>query len=199
MNKFTIFSCFLALLSISCNTKWPSPQEQLPYNGEINDDGNPLKIASKKKYLEELYFAAPGANVDSIRAENRKRNIALKRSKQGIQDRSAAEVFANGLLTATWYERGPKNEAGDMRVIDFVPSNESLYAISTVGHLWKGNLNGQTWTLLNDDIRFEPDEIEVLPHNGANRLFAIYGTGVDDKKVRYSDDEGQTWTKGNGF
>lgn len=200
MHNLKVLFCCVALSWIACNHNPSSPLPPLPYGGEINDDGDPLKIANKKKYLEERYFAAPGTNVDSIRAENRRRNIALKKARrQGAQSRSVSEVFANGQLTATWHERGPKNEAGDMRVIDFVPASEDLYTISTVGHLWKGNLNGQAWTLLNDDIQFEPDEIEVLPHNGGNRIFAIYGSGTDDKKIRYSDNEGQTWTTGTGF
>lgn len=199
MNKIVLILSAISLFGLACHNITDSNQPPLPHNGEINDDGDPLKIANKKKYLEQLYFAAPGTNVDSIRAENRQRNIALKKAQQGAQSRSVGESFANGQLLATWHERGPKNEAGDMRVIDFVPSTEELYAISTVGHLWKGNLNGLTWSLLNDDIQFEPDEIEVLPHNGGKRIFAIYGAGTDDKKIRYSDNEGQTWTTGTGF
>ena len=152
MNNLTILSCCITLSWAACNHN-PSPNlPPLPYGGEINDDGDPLKIANKKKYLEERYFAAPGTNVDSIRAENRRRNIALKKARQqGLQSRSVSEVFANGQLTATWHERGPKNEAGDMRVIDFVPASEDLYTISTVGHLWKGNLNGQKVTTINSE------------------------------------------------
>jgi hypothetical protein len=154
----------------------------------------------KAIYRRELYFAAEGTNVDSIRYENWKQNYRFKQSlRSNLSLRSGMESFAGGLIQATWHERGPNNEAGDMREVDFLPSNESLYAISTAGHLWKGNLNGLDWTLLNDNVRFQPDELEVVPHNGGTRIFAIFGSGVDDKKIRYSDDEGQNWTTGTGF
>lgn len=176
------------------------PAPHTPENIKSVDEGKISEDSLKKIYREQLYFAAPGTNVDSIRHDNWKRTYALKQSlRTSAGSRSVSESFANGLIEGTWHERGPVNEAGDMRVIDFLPATESLYALSTVGHLWKGNLNGAPWTLLNDDIQFKPDEIEVLPHNGGTRIFAVYGTGVDDKKIRYSDDEGQSWTTGTGF
>lgn len=171
-----------------------------PESAEMTEEGKALGDSLKAIYDQELYFAAEGTNVDSIRYENWKQNYGLKQSlRSKVSLRAGMESFAGGLIQATWHERGPNNEAGDMREIDFLPSNESLYAISTAGHLWKGTLSGSNWALLNDGIRFEPDELEVLPHNGGTRIFAIFGTGVDDKKIRYSDDNGQTWTTGRGF
>lgn len=199
--KSLILPCFLLLLGMGAcqwqNNHFPA---FTPENIEATDEGKRLEDSLKKEYRAQLYFAAPGTNVDSIRYENWLRNVALKQARRNeVTSRGAAEMFANGLIEASWHERGPSNEAGDLRVVDFDPATEDLYAISTVGHFWKGNLNGVTWNLLNDDIRFEPDEIAVLPHNGGKRLFAIYGTGVDDKKIRFSDDQGQTWTTGTGF
>jgi hypothetical protein len=199
--KNPLLRCFLLLLGIgACQLETNREPSVKPENIESTDEGKRLEDSLKKEYRAQLYFAAPGTNVDSIRHENWLRNMELKQARRTeAASRSVTEIFAGGLIEATWHERGPTNEAGDMRVIDFDPATEDFYAISTVGHLWKGNLNGNTWNLLNDDIRFEPDEIAVLPHNGAQRLFAIYGTGVDDKKIRYSDNQGQTWTTGTGF
>ena len=193
----------LAIILLWLSACTPSGDKQFdplaPENYE-NFERSALKDSLKKEYLSKLYYAVPGTNVDSIRAENRKRNYAIKQARKlEVGSRFLSETFANGQLEATWHERGPNNEAGDMREIDFDPATETFYALSTVGHLWKGTLTGQNWTLLRDDIRFETDEIEVLPHNGGHRIFAIYGTGVDDKKVRYSDDEGLSWTTGTGF
>ncbi len=191
--------CLLSILC--CKSKSDNSLGILnPEGDESTKEGKMQKDSAKELYKAELYFAATGTNVDSIRKENGRRNLALKQLKRKqMQSRTGAELFADGLIEATWHERGPDNEAGDMRVIDFDPATEDFYAISTVGHLWKGNLDGQTWSLLRDDINFEPDEIEVLPHNGGNRLFAIYGNGIDDKKIKYSDDEGKNWTSGTGF
>ncbi len=185
----------------TCQYPQQQPMDQAkPETNELTEAGKDLEDSLKAVYRRELYFAAPGTNVDSIRHQNWLLNYQHKQEMRAqVSPRSGEESFAGGLLQATWHERGPNNEAGDMREIDFLPGNEALYALSTEGHLWKGNLNGATWALLNDDIQFEPDEIEVVPHNGGTRIFAIYGLGTDDKVIRYSDDEGQNWTKGTGF
>ncbi len=165
-----------------------------------SDEDDPLKDSLKQVFLDNLYFAAEGTNVDSIRYSNRQQIIKVKQQRRNTaESRTAAETFADGDIEGTWHERGPDNEAGDMRVIDYVPSLDRFYAISSVGHLWKGSTAGDDWTLLNDDIDFENDFIKVLPHNGGTRIFAAYGTSSEDKVIRYSDDEGQTWTKGTGF
>lgn len=191
------FCALLLVILMSCNgTKKQEGVDHKPEPIEEESQNDSLRNI----YLKELYYAAPGTNVDSIRYASYLQNLELKAARKRMaKSRSGSESFANGLIDAEWHERGPNNEAGDMRVIDFLPNTEALYAISTVGHLWKGNLNGANWDKLNDDIRFEPTEIEVVPHNGGTRIFAIYGTGVDNKKIRFSDNEGVSWTTGTGF
>ena len=184
---------FLSCFQQSAETELPKPESVI-----MTEKDNP-RDSFKQDYKRKLYFAAPGTNVDSIREENWKRFRAIRQERRATASRSTSESFANGLLTATWHERGSTNEAGDMRVIDFYPATEDFYAISTVGHLWKGNLNGNTWTLLNDDIRFRTEEIAVMPHNSGVRIFAAYGTGTNNKKIRFSDDNGLNWTTGSGF
>ena len=184
-----LFSCFQQ----SSDTAMVKPESII-----LKEEDNP-QDTFKQEFLRKRYFAAPGTNVDSIRNENWKRFYAIKQTRRASTSRSTSESFANGLLTATWHERGSSNEAGDLRVIDFYPATEDFYAISTVGHLWKGNLNGATWTKLNDDIRFRTEEIAVLPHNSGVRIFAAYGSDTDNKKIRFSDDNGLNWTTGSGF
>ncbi|MCB0652406.1 MAG: T9SS type A sorting domain-containing protein [Saprospiraceae bacterium] len=194
------FISLLLILGTACNQVNLNPEVLSKPDGyEGAQEEEMQKDSLREIYLKEVYFAAEGTNVDSIRSINRQNNYRQKQVMRSQTAFRSGETFANGLIEATWHERGPVNEAGDMREVDFLPSTEAIYGISTVGHLWKGNLNGLTWKLLNDDIQFEPDEIEVVPHNGGTRIFAIFGTGVDDKKIRYSDDEGQTWTTGTGF
>jgi photosystem II stability/assembly factor-like uncharacterized protein len=190
---------FIALLLTQCTSLPSLPESAENFENEEGGKENENHEDSLRNiYLKELYFAAPSTNVDSIRYENWKNNYALKQSLKGLSAGSRTS-FANGLISGDWHERGPTNEAGDMREVDFIPSTEALYALSTEGHLWKGNLNGITWNLLNDDIKFETNELEAVPNGAGTRIFAMYGTGIDDKVIRYSDDEGQSWTKGTGF
>lgn len=149
----------------------------------------------KLKYLDELYDAGPNVDIQELRFKNQEN---LKELKQ--KNASKSNVFANGNLTGEWFERGPNNEAGDLQDFDYDPVTDDIYAISVVGHLWKGNLDKRKWTLLNDQIRFNNNFFEhVKLPNGNDRILALYGSGEDAKKVRYSDDQGATWTIASGF
>ena len=194
----------LLILLLSCTVLGcfhPSNSSSNPPESEpVSDLDDPKRDSLKQVYLDQLYYATEGTNVDSIRHENWKNNYRIKQEKrQQAQFRTNTSSFANGKIEGAWYERGPDNEAGDMREIAYMPATDELYGLSSVGHLWKGTLAGNDWVLLNDDIQFEADVIQALPHNGGTRIFAIYGTGVDDKIIRYSDDNGLSWTKGTGF
>jgi hypothetical protein len=195
-----IFPTLLFLLIFSCsngpNQEFVGPRLTPEI---IGDDTDPVKDSLKKVFFEELYYADEGLNVDSIRYGNWRDFYDKNPLKNNQTSLRVNESFANGYLTATWHERGPNNEAGDLREVDFLPETEEIYGISSVGHLFKGSLDGGSWTVLRDDIRFKEFILEVVPNNGANRIFAVYGSGIDNKVIRYSDDEGQTWNKGVGF
>lgn len=200
MKSFPIFlAVFLVILFCGCE---PSHQEFHPLSESPgpSDLDDPLKDSLKQVFLDELYFAAAGLNVDSVRYANRIKNQKIKRERRAEAHlRNGSELFADGAIEAIWHERGPNNEAGDIRVVDYLAASDAIYAISSVGHLWKGSTAGNDWVLLNDDIQLHTDFIKVLPHNGGTRIFAAYGEGKDNKIIRYSDDEGRTWTKGTGF
>jgi hypothetical protein len=109
--------------------------------------------------MKTLYMAASGTDVDAIRAKNLEDRIAFRNSilLKNRNSRTSVESFADGLITATWHQRGPTNEAGDMQAIAYDSVTNNIYALSTygyygvngsgttgrAGHLWKGNLNGK--------------------------------------------------------
>ncbi|MEM1218580.1 MAG: T9SS type A sorting domain-containing protein [Bacteroidota bacterium] len=193
---------FLAVMLLSGCAESNSHESYVPTAKPtgLEEEEGPLKDSLKKVFFEQLYYAAEGTNVDSIRQENWKIQYQEKqRRKKESNSRTNEESFANEYITAIWHERGPDNEAGDMREVDFFQATEEIYGISTAGHLVKGQLDGSPWSILNHDIRFEREVLEVVPHNAGKRIFAVYGEDVENKEIRFSDDEGETWTKGTGF
>jgi hypothetical protein len=201
--KFLLNSLALSLLLLTACTENSNYQEYRPLSESPgpSDEDDPLRDSLKQAFFDQLYFAEEGLNVDSIRHLTWQKNYEIKQIRKRLVGdfRVNSEQFAEGRIEAIWHERGPNNEAGDVKVIDYVPSLNRFYVISSVGHLWTGTPAGDDWVLLNDDIQFAKDFIKVLPHGGGTRIFAAYGPGTEDKEVRYSDDEGQTWTKGTGF
>lgn len=173
---------------------WKLPEDFRPSDEATEEDKE-----AKEEFFEKLYYAPDGVDVTAIRHENWKRNYEQIQQRRTQAHLRTTTTFADGYFEGDWHERGPNNEAGDMREIDFLPETEELYAISSIGHLWKGTLAGGDWSLLNDKIRMGTNLLEVIPNGDNNRVFAIHGTGQDNKIIRYSDDDGQTWVKGTGF
>src|SRR5690606_32876948 len=96
---------------------------------------------------------------------------------------------------ATWIERGSNNLAGNVQINDFDTVSENLYAISDGGTLWKGDLDDEDWTPLNEDIQFGSRVLKVFRlSDNTLRIIATRGHGIF-----YSDDEGQNWTQATGF
>lgn len=200
--NFSLLLIIIAMSSCQMRNQDSPFQETYPLSESPgpSDEDDPNRDSLKQAYFDELYYADEGVDVEAIRAANHRLNLARKEARKTQANlRSGSESFANNKITAEWHERGPDNEAGDVREVIYMPANDDIYVLSTVGHLWKGNLDGLSWTLLDDSKKFDTNILHALPHGAGVRLFACYGSGNDDKEVRYSDDEGQTWTQGTGF
>lgn len=200
--KYTYYVILLGLfiaLFTACNSP-STPNEPLKPDGFF-DYAAFEKDAKQKEYKhmykDQLYFAKEGVNVDSIRSEHM---LAHLRKRKTAHKAKGVETFANGALVGEWFERGPTNEAGDLREVDYDAQNDSLYVLTTAGFIFKGNLNGNGWRLLNDQIQFNTNVLNHIKKSGKDRLIALYGSGtVDNKRPRYSDDMGKTWTLATGI
>ncbi|MCP4520702.1 MAG: T9SS type A sorting domain-containing protein [Cytophagales bacterium] len=192
--RYSLLISFLVLFLCACQEETKHKPIGFDYEA-FEKDPNAKKY--KQIYEEELYYTNGSTNVDSIRA------IHMLNSAQRKQQRVSAnkESFANGKIGGTWFERGPTNEAGDLREVDYDPTNDDLYVMSTAGNVFKGNLNGNSWEVINDKVRFNSNILNHVKKNGTDRLIAVYDITSDqeNKIPRYSDDQGQTWTLATGF
>ena len=195
--RLLILSCLQLLLLAACQDRTSSGRTYIPLEptGIIGDDLDPKRDSLKRAYQRDLVHAAPGTDVIAIERTNRQENIRRKQTRR--LQRSSSD-FANGAITANWHERGPTNEAGDVREVWWDAANEHLYAIAVGGSFWRGDLNGN-WTLLDDDRQYNGGVLTTVPHNGGHRMFACIGAGKKDKLVSYSDDLGSTWTEATGL
>ncbi|MEM1327341.1 MAG: 3-coathanger stack domain-containing protein [Bacteroidota bacterium] len=202
-NKQSILYALTFSFLIACAPEPPQPPtpQSLPAPvGEIdlyeNHREGEGKGDARRAWWEVKHRAAPGVDWREVEQDNmldRYRN-KQKLRKQGLA-KFPQETFANGSLIGSWFERGSIDQAGSLREIDFAATTESIYGISDGGTIWRSNLDGSNWTPLNDDIRFDPRIMNVIPNgNGGNRLLASVG-----KEIHYSDDEGVNWTPSAGF
>lgn len=177
------FSISMGTLLLSCTVeqeKHELPSGVLDYEEAEN---NPAFKDNKEEYFKELYSTGDSRNVQDILFQQ------AERKRNTLSRETSASVLGE------WHERGPNNEAGDLREVDYEPADNSLVVLSRGGHIWKGNLDNRQWQLVNDKIKFNTQILKQVRKNNTQRIVAIYGTGKDNKTPRYSDDNGQTWTR----
>ncbi|MEZ4958620.1 MAG: T9SS type A sorting domain-containing protein [Saprospiraceae bacterium] len=167
---------------------FPAPTNDKKYR-EKQDEGKE-EHERREAWIEHLHKAAPGTDWK----ETDKRSLALlSKLRKGKVANRGNETFADGQIEGEWIEKGSRNQAGSMRTVDYDPVNDKIYGISDGGCLWKGELDGSQWTILNDDIRLHPEMLKAVPNDtGGIRIIASVG-----KDIVYSDDEGTTWANAN--
>lgn len=200
MKKALVFGLVFAI--VSCGNNKEDSSESIEINSQ---SGIPIPTAvfenmgDEKEYEKrrDAYFDLIHSNSENLdwRAINAQ-NFQEKAAERALKKQTkAVEIFADGELTAEWQERGSYDVPGNIRICDFHPSTEDVYVISDGGILWRGNLDGETWTPLNDDVQFSRNVMKVvdLPDGGVRLIVAI------GRQLQYSDDDGETWTISEGI
>ncbi len=153
----------------------------LPHPTEGEEDHE-----QRKEWFESIHRAAPGVDWRSIEWQNRKLALQRKSSRFSTLSESGMEILANGLVQGEWQERGSDNIAGHVKAVDYNPAMNDLYVIAEGGSLWRKNLGGGDWAMLNQDYPFKNDLLHVIPLSaGKTRIL----TAVQNELL-FSDDEG---------
>lgn len=196
LKKYYFPLTLIVFLVISCTENINQP---LNYNKNVaiptevvQNMNNEEQYENRKvQWLESIHKTEPSVDWRKINKQNFK-IIAKQRENQ---QQKSIEQFANGFLEGEWFERGSSNQAGNLMNIDFEKNSELIYGLSANGSLWRSNLNGTSWQILNNDLVFDTDIIKVIELSaGQRRIFVSEG-----KQIKYSDDEGISWQNVTGF
>jgi hypothetical protein len=194
INYFSLLVLVILVLSCSKNANNPTSYVKgiaIPTEVVQNMNNEEQYENKKEHWLESIHKSAQGDDWKIINEQNF--NILAKQREN--QQQKTIEQFANGFIEGEWFERGSSNQAGNLMNIDFEKNSELIYGISANGSLWKSDLNGTSWQILNNDLVFDTDIIKVIQLSlGQRRIFVSEG-----KLIKYSDDEGLTWQNANGF
>ena len=159
------------------------------YNHMLDEEGFGER---KHRYFDLIHGNNPDVDWRAVNDANFR---AIYEWRSQMRLNKTPEMFADGEIEAEWFERGSHNNAGNVKITDYDPLTDAVYAISDGGVLWKGTIAGTTWTPLNEDIQFGSEVLKAyyLPGGGL-RLLAAQG-----HSLFYSDNEGATWTQSTGF
>lgn len=174
----------------------------LPVPGETlvlrkDDSGEEEEHRLRKEWIEKIHRTAPGVDWRAMDKQTRLNRYAeFVASRQAGRSASDPVVILDGMLQGRWVEKGSNNLAGRTRFADYDTVSRKIYLVSDGGNVWKGNLDGSGWEVLNDQLQFEsPSMIRVIRRNGNMRILV----STWDKFAYYSDDDGVTWEQSTGF
>lgn len=188
--------CGLILIAICCGLyffPYSTATSEKPYPAPTRGEteifaGQEEGGNAREEWQKLIHRAAPGTDWETIESENRK-EIFRKRNANVAAQRSA-ETFANGLLSGSWQELGSNDQAGNLTTVRYAKEEDKIYGISGGGTLWRGNLDGSSWTELNRSTVFRSNILEIVEgSNGSNTIVAAI-----DKDLYYSTDNGASWT-----
>ncbi len=162
----------------------PTKGETQIFEGQLEGEGSD----AKERWHQMIHRAAPGTDWEAIDNQTR---LQIFEKRNGVNTSlRTSETFGNGNLTGEWIELGSNNNAGNLGTLDYDKAANKVYGISGGGTIWQGNLDGSSWTSLNEDIQFRNGILKVVD-NGAGTKFIV---AAINKDLYYSSDNGVTWT-----
>lgn len=185
-----VFAFLLLCTSWSCH--WEN--KKVKNLKEPKGEGEEMEV-KRKQYFELIHRADPQTDWKSIEIQNRQKIVSDKKLLLQKGTNQVTESFANGKITASWYEVGSNNIAGNIQGVDYLPATDNLYCISDGGTLWRSPRTSPNWTILNQQFRFSPRLINVMPKNGGGTKILTSA----DRNVYYSDNEGTNFTPATGI
>jgi len=192
-NLIYYFSVFVitGVLLYSCISQpisHPQPTDTIVNFGNEEDEGNALK---RELWIESMHRTAPNQNWREIERQN----AFNKLKSQNLNRSSNMVVLGDSLYTGTWEERGSNNQAGSVIAVNYLQETDKIYTISAGGTLWRGQLDGDNWEVINESFVFDNRTLEFvdLPNNQKRMIVTIA------RIPHFSDDMGQSWTAASGI
>ena len=144
----------------------------------------------RKAFYKRIHRTPPDLDWKTIERSNGLARLA-RRNRMAI-----APPADDG--TARWQERGSENQAGRMHVARTSPDGTQLYAGSSKGGLWRGELDGTDWEPLGDNLYGGAHWLEVIAAATTSDP-PILIVATDDGLIHTSDDDGETWVAPTGL
>ncbi len=155
-----------------------------PTEHRLDADAERRNKEERLAWFEHMHRAGPGVDWREIERQNGR----IEQERRNRLGRSAGALAG----AAHWTEVGSKNLAGRMHAAVISPDGQKLYAGSSLGGLWRGNLDGSGWEPLGDNLWGGVHELLVLPPESAGEPDVVVAM-TDGGVVHVSRDSGLTW------
>ena len=156
----------------------------------------------RKEYMRQMHRAHPDTDWEKMDVETRKkRTDNVRKIREELTLKRDGNLFKNQTeqisrnLSGFWYERGSNNLSGRIRTSEIDWENEVIYCASSGGNIWRGSLQGENWTSLNDYMQITGITLLRKVHFGDTQRLLI----ASGKKFYFTDDEGFTIEESTGM
>lgn len=168
--------------------------QEIKHYGNLNKEDN-IKHKQYLRFLQDkMYHTEDGVNNRVIEDELKR----YFRESRNLKNKSLSLLssnFADGRLTGNWYERGSNNNAGRTHQAELAKDMKTVFIGSSGGNIWKGTIEGNSWTCLNNTYKFNDiKDIKLVDYNNNERLIV-----TENKAVYFTDDQGNYWGKSKGL
>jgi photosystem II stability/assembly factor-like uncharacterized protein len=149
----------------------------MPTEHRADLDAERRHKSERRAWIEEMHRTAPGVDWRAIERQN------------GLDRMERRRAAAQRAGISPWTEVGSRNLAGRMHATALSADGDSLYGGSSLGGVWKADLNGNGWRPLHDNL-----------YGGSHGLAVAAGppetiTSITDGGlIHWTEDGGQTWT-----
>ena len=134
-------------------------------------------------------------NSDRRRIRNRDEVEMLMSRDSFDRDEIMKVSVADREVEGEWLERGSNNLAGRILTADIDFENELIYCISDGGNIWRGSIEGEGWTSLNDGFQIRGAVmIRAMSYGSGTRVVVASGNGI-----YYTDNDGIVMEKSAGL
>ncbi len=187
----------LMIFTISISVSLKKNKIHLPIPTEIIEKKKNRKNFKqhRREWMENMHRVSPDKDYkilnDRIRKE--KHSISTFNRINRIQN---IESNRNPLpVPGEWFERGSNNQAGRILTSFYDSENLEVYCASSGGNIWRGDINGNEWTSLNDYFQIKGIHfLDRFNYSNTTRMIMI-----NDKGCFRTDNEGYVIELANGL
>ncbi len=194
MNKliFLFSSVFLLGAILIFNIKTKEPNNPVPFETQLKSNADEESSGNQRQdWINLMHRSSNDVDWKKIEQGNSQRKFqkdqSFSRSRSFVCEEP--DFIINDSLFGIWRERGSRNQSGSVFATEYDLNTNELYTISAGGSIFKGNVFGTRWDVMNQSARFSPTFLELIPTSTGTRMLA-----APDELPAYSDDMGLTWT-----
>ena len=162
----------------------------LPTEHVLDEGAESSHKSARKRWMAEMHRVAPDVDWKAIERQNGLKEMGRRRDLLNT-------LPMMGAASESWAEVGSKNLAGRTRSSFIGPHGEKLYAGSSLGGIWRGDLDGSHWEPLGDNLYGGVRDIVVL--DGASASSPDVLITRDGNDLWRSVDDGATWNGVSGL